>query len=451
MHLYSVNPTTGERIASHLVHRDAEAAHILEASANFQLSWSKRTPEQRADVLRRLAGLLSAQQDELALLMAREMGKPLKQGREEIAKCAWCCSWYADQIEELLEPREVATDAAYSAAVPEPLGVWLAIMPWNYPFWQVMRCLAPAAALGNTVILKHSSLVTGCALALARLTAEASGGSLLEVLVMPADRIADIIPNRHIKGISFTGGETAGRRVAAMAGAHLRPTVLELGGSNALIVLRDADLDLAARDAAASRYQNSGQSCIAAKRILVERHIETEFMRRFLAHVEALRKGSPEDPDTDLGPLASASRCEEVHDQVLRSIAAGAQCLMGGQYHGAFYEPTVLSGATPSMPCMQEEVFGPVASIATFTTTREAIEMSNDSRFGLGVSIYTQGVDDVRKMISGFHEGAVFVNAPVKSDPRLPFGGIKASGFGRELAREGLLAMSNLKTVYIRS
>jgi len=449
MQLHSLNPFSGERFASYTVHSDAEVGAVLKESEKFQRKWNRKSIADRSTVLRLLADLLNRDIEALSILMAMEMGKPLRQGRAEIGKCASCCTWYADQLESMLAPRVVETDAHYSAVRFEAKGIWLAIMPWNFPFWQVIRCLVPATGAGNTLILKHASNVTGCALHLESIVNEAAGGSLLKVLKVPSDRVAEVISHPLITGVSFTGSEAAGRRVAAMAGAHIRPCVLELGGSNAFIVLADAYLEKAARDAVSGRFQNSGQSCIAAKRILVQRSVYDSFIHLFIKEIELLKTGDPLSEETDVGPLAKASFCEQLQDQVDRSVKSGARIELGGSYLGVIYEPTLLSGALVDMPCMQEELFGPVAVVAVFEDLKEAISISNSTRFGLGVSIYTQDVKSLEKHLGAFQEGAVFVNSIVKSDPRLPFGGVKDSGFGRELSIEGILEFTNVKTLYI--
>lgn len=447
MYLHSVNPATGERLSSYAVHSDSEVKAILAASASFQKKWAKTSPAARSQGLRSLADLLELKKEALAVQMALEMGKPVGQGRAEVEKSAWCCRWYSDELEMMLAPRIIQTEATYSAVHYESRGVWLAIMPWNYPVWQVMRCLVPCLAAGNSLVLKHASNVTGCALLLEEVVREALGGDALRVLKLSADRMADVISNPVISGVSFTGSESAGSRVAAMAGAHIRPAVLELGGSNAFIVMPDADLEKAAKDAVTARFQNSGQSCIAAKRILLASEIADSFMDLFRREVRSLTVGDPVLESTDLGPLARASFCEELKDQVQRSIAKGAVCDTGGEFTGAFFTPTILTGATSQMPCMQEELFGPVASVGVFTSWKEAVDWSNSTRFGLGVSVYTADSEKVKSKLAAFREGAVFVNSIVKSDPRLPFGGVGHSGFGRELSAEGLYSVMNVKTV----
>jgi succinate-semialdehyde dehydrogenase/glutarate-semialdehyde dehydrogenase len=431
------------------VHSDGEVKAILADSASFQHKWAKSSLTERSAGLRSLADVLELKKNALAVQMAVEMGKPVGQGRAEVEKSAWCCRWYSDELNMLLAPRIIQTEAKYSAVHYESRGVWLAIMPWNYPVWQVMRCFVPCIAAGNSLVLKHASNVTGCALLLEELVREALGDDALRVLKLSADRMADVISDPVISGVSFTGSESAGRRVAAMAAAHIRPAILELGGSNAFIVMPDADLEKAAKDAVTARFQNSGQSCIAAKRILLASEIADSFMELFRREVRSLTVGDPMLESTQLGPLARASFCEDLNDQVQRSIAGGAECDTGGEFTGAFFTPTILTGATCRMPCMQEELFGPVASVGVFTSWKEAVNWSNSTRFGLGVSVYTADTEKATSQLPSFREGAVFINSIVKSDPRLPFGGVGHSGFGRELSAEGLYSVMNAKTVSV--
>lgn len=451
MPLYSVNPHNGERIGSWEVHSEEQVRSIITESAHWQNTWAAKPVNIRSDVLRRLAELMHQHSKELSTLMAMEMGKPVRQGRSEIDKCAWCCTWFADHLKELLASRAVTTEARLSEVHFAPLGVWFAIMPWNYPFWQVIRCLVPAAGAGNTVILKHASNVTGCAAKLEELVNQAAGGPLLRVLRVSADRVADVLGYPALSGVSFTGSEAAGRRVAAMAGAHLLPAVLELGGSNAFLVLADADVEAAAREAALARFQNSGQSCIAAKRIIVDRTVSRPFTEAFLAETQRLKTGDPLDESTDLGPLARSAFAEELHNQVKKSLAEGARLVCGGSRSDAYYEPTILIDVSSEMVCMQEEVFGPVAALAVANNLEEMIGISNSTRFGLGVTVFSGDPEYAGSLFSRFEEGAVFVNSLVKSDPRLPFGGIKASGFGRELSLEGIRQFCNIKTLYINN
>jgi len=450
MQLLSVNPFSGESLSRWDVHSDREIEERLSASRTWQMNWAAHSVANRAVVLHRLSKLLNEQVEPLSRMMALEMGKPLLQGRAEVRKCVWCCIYFAEHAKSMLTPRRVETDARRSEVHFDPMGVWLAVMPWNYPFWQVIRCLVPAAMAGNTVVLKHASNVTGCASLLEEIVQEAAGGPLLTVLRLPGDRVAEVISHPAIRGVSFTGSEHTGRRVAAMAGGHLKPCVLELGGSNAFIVLSDADPVRAAHEAVAARFQNSGQSCIAAKRILIDEQIAEIFTAAFLEKMGSLQSGDPLVERTDLGPLAKPSFAEELHDQVERCVNAGARILAGGTRCEAFYSPTALVVDGSENPGMQEELFGPVAVLCTASDTDALIALSNQSRFGLGVTLFTGNPDAAASLIHRFDEGSIFINSMVKSDPRLPFGGVKNSGFGRELSIEGLMEFTNIKTLYIK-
>jgi acyl-CoA reductase-like NAD-dependent aldehyde dehydrogenase len=450
MVLRSFDPHTGGLLNEFAVQTAFEVESALTRAVAVHREWKNLRPYVRAEVLNRLGGLFRRDAGELALLMASEMGKPIRQGLAEIEKCAVCCAYYAEHAEQFLLPRPLPVGGAGTEVRREPFGVWLAIMPWNYPFWQVIRCLIPACAAGNTVVLKHASNVTGCAIKLGEMVLEAAGLPLLEVLRLPSERMAGVISHPNIKGISFTGSERAGSQIAALAGAHIRPVVLELGGSNALIVMKDASLQQAATDAITGRFQNSGQSCIAAKRILVHEDLQEAFVHVFNEKMKELVIGNPRDELTDIGPLAQREFCQTLHDQVVRSISSGATLWNGGTHHEAYFQPTLLVNCTAQMPCMQEELFGPVAVISTFRSVEEAISISNSTRYGLGVSIYTGDPDTAAGLADQFEEGAVFINSIVFSDPAMPFGGVKQSGYGRELSIEGMLQLTNNKTLYIK-
>ena len=397
-----------------------------------------------------LATLLRKEKARLAILLTKEMGKPILQSEAEIEKCAWLCEYYAQNAEGFMAPRIIETDASKSYVVYEPYGVWLAIMPWNFPFWQVFRCAVPAIIAGNTFLLKHASNVQQSALAIQSLFEEAGiNDGIFQVLHIKGGDVADVIAHPAISGISLTGSFNAGSHAASIAAKNIKPQVLELGGSNAFIVTESADIAKAVSDAIIGRFQNNGQSCIAAKRILLARAIEKEFTEKFLAKIESLKVGDPTDPEVYIGPLVSKDAAIELFDLVELSIQAGAKVLTGHQRVDAIYHPTVLANVTAEMHCMQQELFGPVVPLYVYDHWEEAVSISNSTAFGLGVSIYTSDTEKVEKQISRFDEGAVFVNSIVKSDPRLPFGGVKTSGIGRELSVEGIHSFCRIKTVFI--
>jgi succinate-semialdehyde dehydrogenase/glutarate-semialdehyde dehydrogenase len=400
-----------------------------------------------AAVLRRGAG-------ELATLMALEMGKPVRQGRAEIEKCAWVCEYYADHAARFLEPETVATDARRSFVTFQPLGVVLAVMPWNFPFWQVFRFAAPALMAGNAGLLKHASNVCGCALAIEDVfTKAAFPRGVFKTLLVGSGAVEGIVAHRHVRAVTLTGSAPAGRAVARSAGEHLKKTVLELGGSDAYVILEDADILEAAAICAAARLVNSGQSCIAAKRFIVPASRESEFTSAFLRKMVAARVGDPFDEATDVGPLARPDLRDELHRQVVDSVRKGAVCLAGGAIPagpGSFYPPTVLTGVRRGMRAYDEELFGPVAAVIAVKDEEEAIRAANDTSFGLGAAVFTKDLERGELIAATrIDAGSCFVNSLVKSDPRLPFGGIKESGYGRELSHFGIKEFVNVKTVYV--
>ena len=452
--MQSVNPATGELIREYPEHTEDEVARRLErAGAAFRV-WSVRPVRERAALLRALAGVLTADLASHAALMTAEMGKPIAQADAEVGKCATTCDWFADHAAALLEPEPAATEATASYVRFDPLGVVLAIMPWNFPFWQVIRCAAPALAAGNTVLLKHAANVPGCALALEEAFRKAGfPEGAFTTLLVTARAVGEIIAHPAVRAVSLTGSESAGRQVAALAGASLKKTVLELGGSDAIVVLADADVEHAARQAALARTLNNGQSCIAAKRFIVEEPVAARFEAAFISSMAALRMGDPRDRAVQVGPLARPDLVDELEDQVRRTVAAGAALRLGGRRQegpGCFFPPTVLTGVEPGMAAFDEETFGPVAPVTRARDTEHALELANCSRYGLGGSIWTADAERGRALATCFEAGAVFVNETVKSDPRLPFGGIKCSGYGRELAAFGLREFVNVKTVWVR-
>jgi succinate-semialdehyde dehydrogenase/glutarate-semialdehyde dehydrogenase len=405
-------------------------------------------------VLRRAAQVLEDRREENALRMAEEMGKPLRDGRAEIDKCAWVCRYYADHGAGFLADQPVATDAAKSFVHFEPLGVVLAVMPWNFPFWQVFRFAAPALMAGNGALLKHASNVTGCALAIEEVLHQAGlPPALFRTLVIGSGRVEHVLEHPRVAAATLTGSTPAGRAVAAKAGSLLKKTVLELGGSDPYLVLEDADLEAAVATCVQSRLINGGQSCIAAKRFIVPRRILTRFEERMVEQMAGKKVGDPRVEGNDLGPLARRDLRDELHRQVTGSLERGARLLLGGRVPegpGAYYPPTVLTDVGPGMPAYGEELFGPVAAILPVADEEEAIRVANDSVFGLGAAVFTTDRERGEEIATRRLEaGSCFVNALVKSDPRLPFGGIKESGYGRELSAFGIREFVNIKTVYV--
>lgn len=453
MALRSVNPTTGETVAEHAPTGPAELASALAAARAAFASWRETAFAGRAAVVRAAGAALSARREDLARLMAVEMGKPVAQGRAEVDKCASVCAFYADAAEGFLAPLAAPSDARRSHVRFDPLGVVLAVMPWNFPLWQVFRFAAPALMAGNAALLKHASNVPGCALAIDEVFRSAgSPPGLFRALLVGAERVPELIEAPEVAAVTLTGSTPAGRAVAARAGQCLKKTVLELGGSDPYLVLEDADLELAAETCAVSRLINGGQSCIAAKRFLVVEPVRRRFEELFVERMRARATGDPLDEGTALGPQARTDLRDALHAQVQESLARGARLLLGGRVPagpGAFYPPTVLADVGPGMPAHDEELFGPVAAVVPVRDEEEAVRVANDSAFGLGAAVFTADLGRGERLAARLEAGSVFVNAFVRSDPRLPFGGVKASGYGRELSSFGIREFVNVKTVYV--
>ncbi len=382
--------------------------------------------------------------------MTREMGKPISQSRSELEKCAWLCDHYAENAASYLAPESIKTDYQKSYVSYEPLGVILAVMPWNYPFWQVMRFIVPALMAGNVGVLKHASSVMGCAEMIEELFLEAGfHQGCFQNLTVSSDPIEKIIKNPIIKAATLTGSKPAGSAVAGTAGSEIKKTVLELGGNNALVVLEDADFDQALETCITARYQNTGQSCIAGKRLLLHSTIADKFVELFTEKVKELKIGDPEDEDTYIGVMSRKDLAEELEELMNESIEKGAKLHYGGKRKDAYFEPTILTGVTSDMPVFREETFGPLMAVSTFDTEDEAIEMVNDSPFGLGASIFTKDTDKAEELSKRIKDGAVFINEKVTSHPALPFGGTGISGYGRELSHFGIREFVNIKTVVV--
>jgi succinate-semialdehyde dehydrogenase/glutarate-semialdehyde dehydrogenase len=452
--LLSVNPVDGRVVAERAEATPAEAAAALEAAARAFSSWRRTAFPERSAVLRRAATILRERRDPLARLMALEMGKPIAQGRAEADKCAWACEHYAQHAEAMLAPEPVATDAHSSYVAFEPLGPVLAVMPWNFPLWQVFRFAAPALMAGNVGLLKHASNVMGCALAIEGVLRDAGAPEgVFRALLVGSERVGGLVEAPQVAAVTLTGSTPAGRAVAARAGACLKKTVLELGGSDPYVILEDADLEAAAETCAAARLVNGGQSCIAAKRFVVVEPVRELFTALLVERMAARRLGDPLDEATDVGPQARADLRDDLHRQVEASVAAGARVRLGCRAPdgpGAYYPPSVLDRVAPRMPAFDEELFGPVAAVVAARDEDDAIRLANRTAFGLGAAVFTRDRERGERIARRELEaGSCFVNALVRSDPRLPFGGIRESGYGRELGTFGIRELVNVKTVYV--
>ena len=446
------DPATGEPLATYDALTPEALDRALDASAEAFRAHRQRPLADRAALLQRAAELLARDRERHAALMTREMGKPLAQARAEVDKCAWLCRFYAQHGPAWLADERAETEAHWSGVAFAPLGPLLAVMPWNFPYWQAIRAAAPALLAGNTVLLKHAENVLGCGEALAGLWREAGAGDAFQHLIVEVDRVEGTIRDGRIAAVTLTGSEGAGRAVGRAAGEALKPCVLELGGSDAFVVLDDADLDLAVSRGVASRTQNNGQSCIAAKRFILHRRVAKPFTRRFVDAMEALVVGPPEAEGTDLGPLAREDLRGALHRQVETTQREGARLLCGGRVPdsaGWYYPPTVLAGVTEAMLPFREELFGPVAALTVAHDEDDAVRLANTTRFGLGGAVFTRDRDRGERVARRLHTGAAFVNEMTQSHPALPFGGVGASGVGRELARQGLRAFVNEKALWV--
>jgi succinate-semialdehyde dehydrogenase / glutarate-semialdehyde dehydrogenase len=455
MALYTVNPATGETIKTYDEMAPADVDHVIAQAHRAFLEWKQTTFAERARVMQRAAHILRADANTFAVLMAQEMGKPIRDGRAEAEKCAWVCEYYAEHAEAFLQPEVIPTDASKSFVTFQPLGVVLAVMPWNFPFWQVFRFAAPALMAGNTGVLKHASNVPGCALAVEDVFRRAGfPDHAFRTLLIGSKHVEAVIEHPLVTAVTLTGSAPAGKAVARKAGEMIKKTVLELGGSDAYVVLGDADLEATVSTCVASRLTNAGQSCIAAKRFVVVESVRPRFEDAFVTQMRQAKVGDPLDEQTQVGPLARHDLRDDLHHQVQASLAKGAVCRLGGvipEGQGAYYPPTVLTQVSKGMPAYDDELFGPVAAIIAVPDEQEAIRAANDSVFGLGAAVFTRDVAKGERIAAhALEAGCCFVNAFVKSDPRLPFGGIKESGYGRELAAYGIKEFVNIKTVFVR-
>src|SRR5512137_200343 len=451
MAIESLNPTTGEVLRRFPEMGKDEVDRILDAAVRAQRAWARVPVAERAVPMRKVAALLRERAPELGRLAALEMGKPLKDGAAEATKCAWVCEYYAENAEAFLAPRPETSDGSQAYVRFDPLGVILAVMPWNFPYWQVFRFIAPHLMAGNGGLLKHASNVPQCALAIEKLMHDAGfPRDLFRTLLIGSKPVRGIILDDRIAAATITGSEPAGRAVAAASGESLKPSVMELGGSDPFIVLADADLDAAAKTAAVARTINAGQSCICAKRFIVEASVYDAFLQKF---TEAMKVGDPTQPGVDIGPQARTDLRDEMHGLVKQAIDEGARVVMGCTVPpgpGAFYPVSILADVKPGNVAAREELFGPVAVVMKAASADDAVEIANDSRFGLGASLWTRDPAKIERLVPRIEAGAVFVNGMVKSDPRLPFGGVKTSGYGRELGLEGIRAFVNVKTVWVK-
>jgi succinate-semialdehyde dehydrogenase/glutarate-semialdehyde dehydrogenase len=449
-----INPANGEIVKTYQFLTPEETAEKISLADQAFRGWQLTAFDHRARLMHAAAGVLKEKVEEYARLMALEMGKPLREGRAEAEKCAWVCDYYADNAQQMLQREPIATDAVKSYVTFQPLGVILAVMPWNFPFWQVFRFAAPALMAGNAGLLKHASNVPGCALAIEDIFKQAGfPANLFSTLLIGSEQVNAVIDHNAVKAVTLTGSTPAGRAVAQRAGSRLKKTVLELGGSDAYMILEDADLEQAVKTCVTSRLINGGQSCIAAKRFIVVDKIKKAFERLFVKEMQNKKMGDPLLSDSDIGPLARHDLREELQQQVTKSIKMGAVCLLGGEMpagEGAYYPPTVLTDVKPGMPAYHEELFGPVAAIIGAKDEAEAISIANDSIFGLGAAVFTSDTQHGEELAAqAIQAGSCFVNAFVRSDPRLPFGGIKESGYGRELSHYGIREFVNIKTIYV--
>ena len=451
----SINPATGELLAEFPANTAAEVEMRLSRAAATAPRWRFTSVAERAALVGRLGELLESEKERLGRIMTLEMGKPIRAAVDEAAKCALACRYYAEHGPSIVADQPVDDEGHRSFVAYDPLGVVLAVMPWNFPFWQAIRFMAPAFVAGNVGLLKHASNVPQCALELESLVQRAGAPEgVFQTLLIGAGDVAAVISDSRVAAATLTGSEGAGSSVAAVAGKHIKPSVLELGGSDPFIVMPSADFDRAVETAIRARTINNGQSCIAAKRFIVHDSIIERFLQRFTDGMQALRVGDPMDPSTQLGPLASTKQAQELEEQVARSVAAGARLVCGGRRDDAstaFFPATVLTDIPESSPAWSEELFGPVGCVFRARNVNDAIRIANSTRFGLGASAWTSDAAEQEAFVRGIDSGSVFVNDMVVSDPRFPFGGVKASGYGRELSELGLREFTNIKTVRIRT
>lgn len=451
--MVSINPSTGEINREFELYSQEKINEAVRKSRNAFSEWKNLDISERAEYLTNAANVLRRRKKELGEIITSEMGKPIKESIPEVEKCAWVLEYFAENTERFLEPEIVETDAQKAYVSFEPRGTILCIMPWNFPFWQALRFASPALSGGNVVLLKHSSYVPLCALELEKVFSEAGfPEGVFRTLLINGSTASSLIKRNEIDAVSLTGSVSAGQKVAEVCGQNMKKFVLELGGSDPFIVLADADIEKAAKIAVASRFLDAGQSCIAAKRFIVEESIAEDFTSKFVEHASNLKVGDPMDPDTDIGPLVRKEQIELLEEQVKDALSKGAKALLEGgrlQKNGFFYSPIVLSNVTREMKVLKEETFGPVAPVIPVKDESSAIKVANDSELGLGASIWSEDRDKALRLAKEIEAGVVVVNSLVKSDPRLPFGGVKKSGIGRELSKFGLYEFMNIKSVSV--
>lgn len=456
MTMQSINPATGELLAEFETWDEQTLEHVVTEAGYMFDDWSKLTPmEDRCLMIKLVAEVLRDDVEPLAELISLEMGKTLIEAKSEIEKCAWVCDFYAERGPKFLADEVIETDASKSYVAYLPMGVVLAVMPWNYPFWQVFRFAAPALVAGNVAVLKHASNVPQCALAMEEVFRKAGfPDHIFSTLMIGSSQVEQVINHPAVRAVTLTGSENAGRKVASAAGAALKKTVLELGGSDAFIVLDSADIKKAVQGAVAGRFLNMGQSCIAAKRFIVDQYIAEDFTQQFKDAIEEkFVAGDPLDPETTLAPMARQDLLEELHEQVMKSVELGAEIVTGGYQldrPGCYYAPTILTNVSSNMPAFNEELFGPVAIIIKATEPAHALGIANGIEYGLGGSIWADDLATAETMARGMESGATFINSPSFSDPRMPFGGVKNSGYGRELSEHGIREFTNVKSIWIK-
>ncbi|MEI8279155.1 MAG: NAD-dependent succinate-semialdehyde dehydrogenase [Bacteroidota bacterium] len=453
--MISVNPANGEVLNTYQSYDTKKTEKILLQTHKTQQEWTKMSHKERGVVLKKIAKQIRADKEELAILATLEMGKPIQQSRDEVEKCAKTFDFFATEGPKMLANEIIATDARKSYISYQPLGVVLAIMPWNFPYWQVFRCMAPILMGGNAMILKHASNVSGCALAIEQVMIKSGAPKgLFQTLLLPSSQVSEIIAHPTIAAVTFTGSTAAGSKVAEAAGKHLKKQVLELGGSDAYVILEDADMDTAIDTCVNARLVNSGQSCVAGKRFVVVKSIRKEFEKRFVEKMKQASYGDPMDTNSKIGPMARIDLRVQLHEQLLKSVAKGAKLLCGGyipEGKGAFYPPSVLTNVKKGMPAYDEEMFGPVAAIIEAKDEADAMRIANDSEYGLGGAIFSKNRAKAERLAATeMQAGNCFVNAQVHSDPRMPFGGVKNSGYGRELGIFGIREFVNVKSVFIQ-
>ncbi len=446
----SIFPFNQIEIAEYKIMTDADIDKALSASGKSFLHWSNKTFEERAIVLKNVASLLNERKEWLAKLITDEMGKVTKEAIAEIEKCALGCNYYAENAGQFLQDEIINTNYKKSFVAFQPIGAVLAIMPWNFPFWQVFRFAAPTLMAGNVALLKHAPNVCGCSLAIQNLFTDAGAEpGIFQSLIVDTNATTKILQSNIVQGVSLTGSEKAGSSVASIASTQIKKSVLELGGSDAFIVLADADIKKAAATAVTSRMQNAGQSCIAAKRFLIVQDVLNDFTDAVKEQIQKLKQGNPFDASITTGPMARLDLAEKLHEQIEQSVSKGAEVILGGEVNGCNYQPALLVNVQPGMPTFDEETFGPVFCIITVKDEEEVIEMANASRYGLGANVWTKNIDKGISLAKKLNSGSVFINSMVKSEPALPFGGVKKSGYGRELSKHGIMEFVNVKTIAV--